>query len=85
MLFTSKGEDATIKIADLGEWRFVVVAVVCPAVSLASMLGFARYIGNGKLHTPCGSYAYVAPEIMKEEEYGKAVDMWSLGVILYLL
>ncbi|CAL8076091.1 unnamed protein product [Calicophoron daubneyi] len=32
-----------------------------------------------------GSYPYMAPEIVREEPYGKAVDMWSCGVILYIL
>jgi len=47
--------------------------------------GFARYIGEGVLQAPCGSPAYVAPEIVNEMDYGKAVDMWSIGVTLYIL
>eukprot|EP01114_Cavostelium_apophysatum_P024052 TRINITY_DN9285_c1_g1_i1.p1 TRINITY_DN9285_c1_g1~~TRINITY_DN9285_c1_g1_i1.p1 ORF type:complete len:401 (+),score=116.65 TRINITY_DN9285_c1_g1_i1:189-1391(+) len=48
--------------------------------------GFARYIGDGCIsNEECGSLAYIAPEIVNSLDYGKAVDMWSLGVILYIM
>ena len=28
---------------------------------------------------------YIAPEVIKGEAYGKAVDWWGLGVLLYEL
>ena len=31
----------------------------------------------------CGSYAYLAPEMLKKSGHGKAVDWYLLGVILY--
>ena len=33
----------------------------------------------------CGSPAYVAPEIINNEQYTASVDIWSLGVLLYVL
>ncbi|XP_076611296.1 serine/threonine-protein kinase DCLK3 [Chaetodon auriga] len=35
--------------------------------------------------TICGTPTYVAPEILCETGYGVAVDVWALGVILYIL
>ncbi|XP_049862989.1 SNF-related serine/threonine-protein kinase-like isoform X1 [Schistocerca gregaria] len=49
--------------------------------------GFSNRFNPGqKLETSCGSLAYSAPEILLGDSYdAPAVDVWSLGVILYML
>jgi len=37
------------------------------------------------LFTVCGTPTYVAPEILAETGYGVKVDVWAVGVILYIL
>eukprot|EP00922_Rhytidocystis_sp_ex-Travisia-forbesii_P065112 GHVS01096782.1.p1 GENE.GHVS01096782.1~~GHVS01096782.1.p1 ORF type:complete len:814 (-),score=136.40 GHVS01096782.1:156-2462(-) len=40
---------------------------------------------NDVLKQPCGTLAYVAPEVLTLEGYGHKADAWSVGVIMYLL
>lgn len=40
---------------------------------------------NELMHLACGTPGYVAPEVLRGLMYGKEVDMWSVGVILYIL
>lgn len=37
------------------------------------------------LQTQCGSFPYAAPEIFRKKHYNATVDMWSAGVILYVM
>lgn len=69
ILLVSKANDTNIKISDFG------LAKV--AMRFPNELPRSQSI--------CGSDFYLAPEIIKQEEYGREVDAWALGVITYVL
>mmetsp|Transcript_17943 Transcript_17943/g.26013 ORF Transcript_17943/g.26013 Transcript_17943/m.26013 type:complete len:348 (+) Transcript_17943:104-1147(+) len=48
--------------------------------------GFAKRCSSENcLTTQCGTPGYVAPEILEGTPYGCKADMWSLGVIVYII
>ncbi|MCL7034285.1 hypothetical protein MKW94_029140, partial [Papaver nudicaule] len=62
-------EDGNLKVSDFG----------------LSALSESRK-KDGLLHTTCGTPAYVAPEVICRKGYdGAKADLWSCGVVLYVL
>jgi protein kinase D len=55
-----------------------------PQVKLCDF-GFARIIGEKSFRRSLvGTPAYLAPEVLKDKCYNRSLDMWSVGVILYV-
>lgn len=54
---------------------------------LSGDFGLSKIVGdqNAVLQTTCGTPIYVAPEVLMGEGYGPEVDLWSVGVIMYIL
>jgi calcium/calmodulin-dependent protein kinase I len=69
MVMLNQLDDSPVKIADFGLSKF--------------------FSNDNVLSTMCGSPQYVAPEVLGVgdglKEYSPAVDMWSVGVILFIL
>jgi serine/threonine protein kinase len=47
--------------------------------------GWCVDISEGERSTFCGTYEYMAPELLKEIPYDFSIDVWSLGILLYEL
>lgn len=70
LIYLNQNADSPVKITDFGLAKFRTQSSKLKAMT-----------------TACGTPGYVAPEVLKNEPYGygKEVDMWSVGVILYIL
>ncbi|CAK0809912.1 unnamed protein product [Prorocentrum cordatum] len=69
ILLVSSASDTDVKISDFG------LAKVAQ--------GFPNELPRSQ--SICGSDFYLAPEIIRQEQYGREVDAWALGVIVYVL
>lgn len=49
--------------------------------------GFGKQLRaeNGLLTTPCYTANFVAPEVLRKQGYDAACDVWSLGVLLFIM
>jgi hypothetical protein len=48
--------------------------------------GLTKTLAPGeKMNEWMGTINYIAPEVLNHQPYGKQIDVWSLGIILYLM
>jgi calcium/calmodulin-dependent protein kinase I len=78
--------DRGIAHRDLKPENLLLTTANDDAIVKIADFGFAiKGAAKSSLQTQCGTPGYVAPEILNNKPYGKAVDMWSIGVITYIL
>lgn len=69
ILMVSPHSDTDIKISDFG---------------LAKLsTSYPRRLPRS--NSICGSDYYLAPEVIRQEEYGREIDVWSVGVVSYVI
>ncbi|KAJ8754660.1 hypothetical protein K2173_010751 [Erythroxylum novogranatense] len=70
---------------DLKPENFLLSSKEPNALLKATDFGLSVFIEEGKVYRDIvGSAYYVAPEVLRRR-YGKEIDIWSAGVILYIL
>ncbi|WOL05957.1 hypothetical protein Cni_G14688 [Canna indica] len=70
---------------DLKPENFLLVSKDDNAELKATDFGLSVFIEEGKVYKEIvGSAYYVAPEVL-QKNYGKEIDVWSAGIILYIL
>ncbi|RZR77733.1 hypothetical protein BHM03_00002905 [Ensete ventricosum] len=70
---------------DLKPENFLLATNDEDAMLKATDFGLSVFIEEGKVYRDIvGSAYYIAPEVLKQR-YGKEIDIWSAGVILYIL
>lgn len=47
--------------------------------------GYARFVASTGMNTQCGTKSYLAPEVIRGTTYYDKVDLWALGVIMYIM
>ncbi|KRX59021.1 cAMP-dependent protein kinase catalytic subunit alpha [Trichinella sp. T6] len=45
--------------------------------------GMSKQLNNQRTYTICGTWEYIAPEIIKKQGYGTSIDWWMFGILLY--
>lgn len=77
----------TARISDLKPENLLYLTTDVDSPLVLADFGIAKMLQDPTetLTSMAGSFGYAAPEVMLKHGHGKAVDMWSMGVITYTL
>ena len=85
--FPSVFRTTSLTVPDLKPENLLYLTKEADSQLVLADFGIAKMLDHPSdvLTTMAGSFGYAAPEVMLKQGHGKAVDMWSLGVITYTL
>jgi len=79
-------EDMGVAHCDLKPRNLLLRSIEDDSYVKLADFGFATRVTAPKsLTRQCGTAFFIAPEILKREPYDQSADMWSLGIIIYVL
>lgn len=69
----------------ISKWKFDSLGRKIPQLKVGDFGTCAILGSEEEICQLVGTLHYMAPEIIQERYYGPEVDLWSLGVILYVM
>lgn len=95
-IYSTKDENAELKIIDFGFAKFVeredIFRGPCaPLFKKSKKKSYYYYLDVKQSFNPffvlgaVGTLSYVSPEVIGQHNYTPGADIWSLGVIMYIL
>lgn len=73
------------QLGDIKPENILMLSANDTSIKLTDFGFAAKCKDDFSLHDGCGSPSYVAPEILLRVPYGRPVDVWSVGVVGYIL
>ena len=92
ILLAVEGTETCAKVGWFQFWKYdhIVICLFYSKMKLKKLttqlteFGLAKCTPHSmKISTACETKPYMSPEVLKADSYSCAVDMWSLGVIMY--
>lgn len=83
LLYYSPDEDSKIMISDFGLSKMEDSGIMATACGTPGYVGII--LTQTEISGHLTKYSFLAPEVLAQKPYGKAVDVWSIGVISYIL
>jgi serine/threonine protein kinase len=79
--------DKNIAHRDLKPENMLMTSKAADAQVKITDFGLSKFTDeySSLMKTPCGTPGYIAPEVLHMRGYDKKCDVWSLGVIVYIL